>query len=125
MCEWTKLTGFTDSDWYGSVDDWKSTTGWVFNLDSAVISWCSKEQDIIALSSTEAKYILVISTACEAVWMRWVLKGMNQVQNGPTSMYCDNSLPIAIAKNPTLHERTKHIDTKFYFIYGLVSDGLI
>ncbi|XP_048492934.1 secreted RxLR effector protein 161-like [Beta vulgaris subsp. vulgaris] len=68
-----KLTRYTESDWAGSVDDKKSTSRYVFQLGSKVISWSSKKQLTIALSSAEAEYIAATSVACEAVWLRRIL----------------------------------------------------
>ena len=62
-----KLTGYTDSDWAGSVDDRKSTSGYVFQLGNKVVSWSSKKQATVALSSVEAEYIAATSAAREAV----------------------------------------------------------
>lgn len=106
----------------GSIDDRKSTTGWVFNLGSAAVAWCSKKQNITALSSTEAEYISATSAACQAMWMRRLLEDMNEKQLEPTVIFCDNKSAIAIAKNPAMHGRTKHIDTRYHFIRGLIAD---
>lgn len=60
------MTGYTDSDWVGSTDDRKSTSGYVFLLGNKAISWASKKQMTIALSSAEAEYMAATSAACEA-----------------------------------------------------------
>ncbi len=73
-----KLTGYTDSDWAGSIDDRRSTSGYVFQLGSKSISWSSKKQATVALSSSEAEYISATSSACEAVWLRRILKDLQQ-----------------------------------------------
>ena len=65
-----KLVGFTDSDWAGSLDDRKSTSGYIFCLGSNAISWSSKKQKSVALSSAEAEYITTTDSACEAIWLR-------------------------------------------------------
>ncbi|XP_070034502.1 secreted RxLR effector protein 161-like [Nicotiana tomentosiformis] len=57
------LNGYSDSDWARSIDDRKSTSGNVFSLGSGAISWCSKKQDVVALSSAEAEYVAVTSAA--------------------------------------------------------------
>lgn len=97
----------------------------MFHLGSGAIAWSSKKQDVTALSSTEAEYITASSATCQALWMQKLLEDMNERQSESTVIYCDNKLAIAIAKNPTLHVRTKHIDTRFYFIRGLISEGVI
>ena len=120
-----KLHGFTDSDWAGSIDDRKSTSGNVFLLGSNAITWSSRKQESVALSTTEAEYIAATSTACQAVWLRRMLSDLSMVQKESTTIYCDNKSTIAIAKNPTLHRRTKHIDIRLHFIRSLISDGTI
>ena len=64
------VVGFTDSDWAGSVSDWKSTSGCCFSLGSTVVSWFSRKQKSVALSSTEAKYMAASQASCEALWLR-------------------------------------------------------
>ncbi|XP_073107386.1 secreted RxLR effector protein 161-like [Elaeis guineensis] len=72
------LVGFTDSDWAGSLDDRKSTTRYLFCLGTKVISWSSKKQKTISLSSAEAEYIAANNAACEAVWLRRLLSDMQE-----------------------------------------------
>ena len=87
------------------------------------ITWSSKWQAIIALSTTEAEYISATSLACQAVWLRRLLLDIGQEQKGTTDIYYDNKSAIALIKNPIQHWRTKHIDIRFHFIRNLVSDG--
>ena len=67
------LVGFTGSDWAGSLDDRKITSGYIFCLGSNVIAWSSKKQKTVALSLAEAEYIVAIDAACEAIWLRRLL----------------------------------------------------
>lgn len=120
-----KLVGYTDSDWAGSLDDRKSTSGYLFCLGSNVISWSSKKQKSVALSSAEAEYIAATDCACEAVWLRRILNDLQLKQNEPTRIYCDNRSAIAMAKNPVFHARSKHIELRYHFIRDLVSKGEI
>ena len=69
-----KLIGYTDTDNGGSIDDKKSTSGYTFHFGIGVVSWASKKQPIVTLSSVEADYVTVTSAACQDVWMRRVLK---------------------------------------------------
>jgi hypothetical protein len=64
------LIGYTDSDFAGSIDDRKSTFRYIFHLGSGAVSWASKKQPIVTISSAEAEYVAATSTACQAVWMR-------------------------------------------------------
>lgn len=115
-----KLTGYTDSDWAGSIDDRKSTSGYVFQLGTKAISWSSKKQATVALSSSEAKYIAATSASCEAVWLKRILGDLRQSTEDPTRIYCDNMSAIAMTKNPVFHSRTKHIEIRHHFIRELV-----
>ncbi|XP_019436001.1 PREDICTED: uncharacterized protein LOC109342478 [Lupinus angustifolius] len=67
------ILGFSDADWCGDKSDRNSTTSYVFMLGSAPISWCSKKQDVVALSSCEAKYIVACMAACQAIWLEKLL----------------------------------------------------
>ncbi|KAG6487976.1 hypothetical protein ZIOFF_056734 [Zingiber officinale] len=120
-----KLVGYTDSDWAGSLDDRKSTSGYIFCLGSKIISWVSKKQKTVSLSSAEAEYIAVTDAACEAVWLRRILSDVEQKQEAPTTIFCDNNSTIAMTKNPVFHARTKHIELRHHFIRDFVSDKKI
>ncbi|XP_056158421.1 secreted RxLR effector protein 161-like [Syzygium oleosum] len=71
--ERSDLLGFTDSDYAGDMDDRKSTSGYVFMLGSGAVSWCSKKQPIVTLSTTEAEFVAATSSACQAIWLRKIL----------------------------------------------------
>lgn len=120
-----KLVGYTDSDWAGCLDDRKSTSGYIFCLGSNVISWSSNKQDTVALSSTEAEYIAANECACEAVWLRRILKDLQLEQEEPTRIYCDNMSAISLSRNSVFHNRTKHIELRFHKIREWVSKGEI
>eukprot|EP00253_Pinus_taeda_P008888 PITA_08888 len=119
------LKGYTDSDWAGSVDDRQSTSGYVFYMGSGAISWASKKQPVVSLSTAEVEYVAAIAAACQAVWLRRVIRDLCHEQEKGTTIYCDNSSAIALSKNSVFHKRTKHIDTKFHFIRELVNNGEI
>eukprot|EP00253_Pinus_taeda_P003275 PITA_03275 len=106
-------------------DDRKSTSGYVFHMGSGAISWASKKQPIVALSTAEAEYVAAIAVACQAVWMRRMLRSLGHEQEKATVIFCDNRSAIALSKNLVFHKRTKHIDTRFHYIKELVSNGEI
>ena len=87
-----KLRRYTDADWSGDLDESLSTSGYVFTLGGGAISWCSKKQDCIALSSTEAKYVACCLAAQEAIWLRSFLQDLDLTPrvNDPVEILCDN-----------------------------------
>eukprot|EP00253_Pinus_taeda_P029907 PITA_29907 len=89
------------------------------------ISWACKKQPIVALSTVEAEYVAATAAACQAVWMRRMLRSLGKEQAKATVIFCDNSSAIALSKNSVFHKRTKHIDTRFHYIRELVSNGEI
>ncbi|CAJ2651803.1 unnamed protein product [Trifolium pratense] len=104
------------SDWAGSVDDAKSTSGYVFSFGSAVFSWNSKKQEVVAQSSAEAEYISAAAATNQTIWLRKILSDVGQFQSKATVIWVDNKSAIAIAKNPVQHGRTKHIKVKYHAI---------
>ena len=111
-----KLCGYADADWAGDVTSRKSTTGYVFQLGNATISWKSKRQTVVALSSTEAEYVALCAAAQETVWLRHLLASIRFKQKDATVVHEDNQGTIALTKNPKNHSRTKHIDIKYHFV---------
>ncbi|XP_047257522.1 secreted RxLR effector protein 161-like [Capsicum annuum] len=115
--------GYSDSDWAGSIDNRKSTSENVFSLGSGAISWSLKKQDVVALSSSEAKYVAVTSTACQVIWLRRLLIEIFYRQKDATKIFCDNKATIAMTKNLAFHSRPKHIDIRYHFIRDLIAKG--
>ncbi|KAK6235635.1 hypothetical protein SCA6_010972 [Theobroma cacao] len=117
------LFGFTDSDYAGDPDDRKSTPRYVFVMGSGAISWSSKKQSIVTLSSTEAGFVAA-TCACQAIWLWNILEELHFKQEEPTPIYRDSSSAIKLCKNPVLPGRSKHIDVK-YHLQDLTKDGTI
>ena len=114
------LVGYSDADWAGDQESRRSTSGNLFILSNGAVSWLSKRQSTVSLSTTEAEYVSLSSAAQEAIWLRRLLAelGLNELE--PTTIREDNQGAIAIAKNPVSHSRTKHIDIKYHFIRDVV-----
>ena len=111
-----KLLGFCDSDWAGSVDDMKSTSGNIFSIGSGVVSWSSKKQETVAQSSAEAEYVSAALATSQAIWLKRILKDLGEKQKKAIPIMCDNKSAIAMAKNPVHHNRTRHIAIKHHYI---------
>lgn len=119
------LVGYSDSDWAGDLDDRKSVSGHMFKLCGAPISWRSKKQTTVALSTAEAEYIALSCATQEAVWLRQLASELNLKQSKPTVIYEDNQSAISFARNAQVQGRMKHIDIRYHFIQEKVIDGTI
>ncbi|KAL0431869.1 UNVERIFIED_CONTAM: Retrovirus-related Pol polyprotein from transposon TNT 1-94 [Sesamum radiatum] len=120
-----RLVGYSDADGSADRDERKSTSGYAFLLGGAAITWCSKKQPCISLSTMEAEYVACTSAVQEAIWLRRFLKSLRISAhiNDAVVIYCDNTTTIAYAKDPKYHGRTKHIDTRYHFIRDSVAQG--
>eukprot|EP00253_Pinus_taeda_P027081 PITA_27081 len=114
--EGVKLQGFTDADWAGNPSDRKSTSGGIFNLGSAAVSWYSRKQRSVALSSIEAEYMAASQAACEAIWMQKILVGLFGQSMDPTVIYSDNQSCIKLSENPVFNDRSKHINIWYHHL---------
>ena len=112
----TNFIGYSDANWAGELDDRRSTSGYLFKLSGAAVSWRSKKQSCVALSTAEAEYMALTSAAQEAVWMQRLQNDLNEASVKSTLIYEDNQSTICKAKNPQYHGRAKHSDIKFHYI---------
>lgn len=121
------IQGYVDSDWGGCKDTGKSTTGWIFTLAGAPISWASQRQRTVSSSSTEAEYIAASDACKEAMWLKGfhgeICTTMGLTQQNSIDLYIDNASAIKLTKNPEFHGRTKHIDIRHHFIRECVRNG--
>eukprot|EP00253_Pinus_taeda_P024640 PITA_24640 len=115
------IRGFVDADWAGDLDQRRSTSGYVFNLFGGAVSWMSKKQSVVALSTTEAEYMAATHASKEAVWLQRLCSSMGLVQ-GAIRIDCDSQSAIFLAKNPAYHSKTKHIDVQYHFVRDMIED---
>lgn len=119
----TTMVGYVDADW-ANEQDRKSISGYMFEILGGVVSWSSKKQNVIALSSTESEYVALCQASCEFLWLKNLLSEMLIVVQLPVVMFEDNMSCIHMLSKPD-HSRQKHIDVKFHFVKDLVSKKLI
>jgi hypothetical protein len=119
------LTGYSDSDHAGDLDDRKSTSGQVFFLGSSPITWASQKQKCVAISSCEAEYMAASTASCQALWLRNLLAEVVGEEPQKVRLFCDNQSAIALCKNPVYHDRSKHIDTRYHHIRECIEDGKV
>jgi len=116
------ITAFTDADWAGSIDDRKSTSGNAFFLGDCLVSWLSKKQSFVSLSTAKAEYIAAIDCCSQILWMKEALKDLDICIDLPITIYCENTSAITLNKNPVMHSRTKHIPIKYHFLREQVAE---
>jgi hypothetical protein len=109
------LLGYSDSDFAGSRVDRKSTSGGCHLLGRSLVSWSSKKQNSVALSTAEAEYIAAGACCAQILYMKQTLLDFG-VKLGRIPLLCDNESAVKIAKNPVQHSRTKHIDIRHHFL---------
>eukprot|EP00253_Pinus_taeda_P033647 PITA_33647 len=103
----------------GDLDQRRFKSGYVFNLFGGVISWMSKKQSVVALSTTETEYVVATHASKEAVWLHILCSSMGLVQ-GAIRIDCDNQSEIFLARNPAYHSKTKHIDVQYHFVMDMI-----
>ena len=118
-------SGSTDADWAGDVGSRNSTTGYVFQINGACISWKSQLQKSVALSTAEAEYMALAAAAQDAIYLRQLLTEMGVPQHAPTVIGEDNQACIAMATNAVTSSRAKHIDIRYHFMRDLINSGEI
>ena len=117
-----ELLGFTDAD--GSSQEHRhAISGFAFLIDGAAVSWASRKQELVTLSTAEAEYVAATHAAKECIWLRRLMKPFFGPLSTPTTLYCDNQAAIHLATDDNYHARTKHIDIHFHFIRQTIADG--
>ncbi|GJX34540.1 retrovirus-related pol polyprotein from transposon TNT 1-94 [Tanacetum coccineum] len=118
------VKGYVDSDYAGDLDGSKSTTGYVFTLSGGIVSWVSKLQSVVAMSTTEAEYVAAAQASKEAVWLKMLLEELGHEQDNIT-LFCVNQSTLYLARNPAFHSKTKHIRVQYHFVREKVEEGTV
>ena len=104
------LEAYTDADYTGSIMDRRSTIGYCTFLGGNLVTWRSKEQNVVERSSAESEFRAIAQGLCELLWLKIILDDLRIKWDDPMKLYCDNKLTINIAHNLIQHDRTKHIE---------------
>jgi Reverse transcriptase (RNA-dependent DNA polymerase) len=123
----TDLTGYADANFAGDVGTRKSTTGYVFMYQGCAVSWRSKLQPIVTLSTTEAEYVALCSAAQEAVYLRRLFESIGELQSEATVNFEDNmsTMALALREQADCSDRTKHIDVRYHYTRELITSNQI
>ena len=109
------VDGYTDADYAGDMDKRRSTSGYVFMFIGGAMSWQSRLQNCVSMSTTEAEYIAAAEACKEALWLARLVGDLGIRLEMPM-LHCDSQSAIMLAKNPVFHAKTKHIAVKYHFI---------
>src|ERR1044072_3270793 len=116
------LSGYYDADFAGDRIERKSSSGNCQFLGSNLVSWASKRQQTIALSTAEAEYISAPLCSTQRLWMKRLLEDYYIFESN-VPIFCDNTAAISLSRNPILHSRAKHIEITHHFLRDYVQKG--
>ena len=121
----TELVGYCDADYAGDHGDRRSTTGYCTFIGGNLVTWKSKKQKVVSMSSAESEYRAMRKLTTELIWLKALLKDLGVESSKPITMHCDNQAAIHIASNSVFHERTKHIEVDCHKVREQVGLGVI
>jgi histone deacetylase 1/2 len=124
-CASMLISGFSDADWAGSIDDRRFTGGFAIFLGSNLVSWSARKQPTVSRSSTEAEYKAVANATAEIMWIQTLLKEIGIHAPKAGRLWCDNLGAKYLSSNPVFHARTKHIEVDYHFVRERVMKNLL
>lgn len=119
------LIGHSDADWAGDIETRKSTTGFAFHYAGGAVSWVSRRQNCVTLSSMESEYVSLSEASQELVWLLSLFKDLGVQQGGPVTIREDNQSCIKFVGAERSTRRSKHIETRQYYVKQLFEDKVL
>ena len=120
-----EMKAYSDSDFAGDTDERKSISGYIIYLQGCPISWRSKSQKSVSLSSTEAEYMAISEVATEILFIKSMMEFLGVEVKLPIEVKVDNVGAIYLSKSATTSNRTRHIDTRYHFVREYIDDGIL
>jgi hypothetical protein len=118
------LIGYTDAD--GATQEHRrAISGHAFLIDGGAVSWSSKKQELVTLSTAEAEYVAATHAAKEALWLRRLVFELFPSLEAPTVLYCDNQAALRLIEDDNYRARTKHIDKRYHFVREAAQTGAL
>jgi hypothetical protein len=119
------LTAFADSDYAGDEKERRSTSGYIVYMAGGPVSWASRLQGCVSLSTTEAEYVALCEVTKEIVWLQDMLEGLQLYKKETVTVFQDNQSTIALATNSKVSRRSKHIEVKYHYVRKAVERKVI
>ncbi|KAJ9556676.1 hypothetical protein OSB04_011290, partial [Centaurea solstitialis] len=119
------VEAFTDADWASNPNGRRSTSGFFTLLGGNLVTWRSKKQKVVSLSSAESEFRGIVKGVTEILWLKKLMKEIGFPIRLPTRLFCDNEAAISISENPVQHDRTKHVEVDRHFIKEKIEDGTV
>lgn len=118
------LHGYSDADWASTTEDHRSTTGWIFKYGGGPVSWKSRRQPTVALSTTEGEYMAMSDATKEALWLKGIVSDLG-VKDESIKLHYNHMGPGCLSQGEGLPCRTKHIKVRHHFIRDCITSGKI
>ncbi|KAG8472493.1 hypothetical protein CXB51_034175 [Gossypium anomalum] len=119
------LEGYSDSSWGSDIDDRRSTSGYCIFLGGNPISWSSRKQQVVSRSTAEAEYRSLANATAEMVWLQSLLSELSIPVQKKSLIWCDSSAAVAVAGNPVMHSKFKHVELDIFFVREKVAAGAL
>ena len=116
------LTGYSDANFTNNELDHRSLTGYVFKISNTAITWNTRKQPMVVLSTMEAEYMAVTTVTCKAIWLQQLISELSINTVSPTPIHIDNRVAIELMKDSKFHACTKHINIKHHYVCNTIKD---
>ena len=110
-----RLYGYRYSDWVGGISDIKSTLGGIFSSGLSMISWISRKQSNVSISTVEEECIIACFSSCESIWIQKLFSNLFDLEIDATMILCDNQNCMKMTDNPVFHDKMKHIEIWYFY----------
>ena len=120
-----KVEAYTDADWAGNLGDRRSTSGYFTLVGGNLVTWKSKKQKVVALSSAEAEFRGIAKGVTEVLWVSKLMTELGFLQLQACPLFCDNKAAVSISENSVQHDKTKHVEVDRHFIKEKLKAGII